>query len=90
MVKFLRYLPKHLLSIVDPVMQRNGQFACPENILLAFLTDERKHICIREIGYGRILKARTEVGLQDDVPRKFKILKILGCPQSFWIFLQEN
>jgi hypothetical protein len=52
-----RYLPDKLKQIVDPVLQRNGFFGHPENLLLAMITDERKHV--RELGLRRILKARS-------------------------------
>lgn len=52
-----RYLPAELKGIIDPVLQRNAFFGHPENILLAMITDERKHI--RELGLRRILKARS-------------------------------
>src|SRR6218665_197188 len=43
-----RYLsPKHK-KIVDPVIHRNANFAHPENLLLAMMTDHRPHI--RELG----------------------------------------
>src|SRR6218665_3352464 len=39
-----RYLsPKHK-RIVDPVIHRNAYFAHPENLLLAMMTDYRRHI----------------------------------------------
>ena len=53
-----RYLSKELRDIVDPVLQRNGYFSHPENLMLAMITDERQHI--RELGLRRILKARPE------------------------------
>ncbi|GBP79762.1 hypothetical protein EVAR_56670_1 [Eumeta japonica] len=43
-----RFLPEDLKCIVDTVIQRNGYFADSENLLLAMITDERKHI--RELG----------------------------------------
>ncbi|GBP37966.1 hypothetical protein EVAR_84953_1 [Eumeta japonica] len=46
-----------LKCIVDTVIQRNGYFAHSENLLLAMITDERKHI--RELAARRILKARS-------------------------------
>ena len=63
-----RYLPAELKEVVDPVIQRNGFFGHPENLLLTMITDERKHI--RELGLRRILKARSNpvVGI-----RKFTI-----------------
>ena len=54
-----RYLPDDLRKVVNAVLHRNGYFAHPENLLLAMITDERKHI--RELGLRRILKARTEL-----------------------------
>lgn len=50
-----RYLPEHLLAVINPVIERNGFYAHPENILLAMLDDDRKHI--RELGWKRILGA---------------------------------
>ena len=65
-----RYLSKKIKSVIDPVIQRNGYFAHPENVLLSMLTDERKHI--RELAMRRILRARSEkYGV-----RKFAIPKI--------------
>ena len=52
-----RYLPEHLKAVVDVVIQRNGYFGHPENILLSMLTDERPHI--RELGLRRIMRARA-------------------------------
>lgn len=52
-----RYLSEDLKKIIDPVIQRNSYFAHPENMLLAMLTDDKKHI--RELAARRILKARS-------------------------------
>jgi hypothetical protein len=41
-------LPEDLKAVVDPVIQRNGHFGHPKNILLTMLTDERPYI--RELG----------------------------------------
>lgn len=68
LISSTRYLSTELKAIVDPVIQRNGYFAHPENILLAMLTDSKQHI--RELGARRILKARSN---QDDTPRLFQI-----------------
>lgn len=57
-IKKSRYLKKDLHRVVDPVVQRNGYFAHPENLLLSMLTDARPHI--RELGVRRIMKARKE------------------------------
>lgn len=53
-----RYLSHDLKSVVDSVIQRNGYFAHPENILLSMLTDDWKHI--RELAMRRILRSRSE------------------------------
>ena len=52
-----RYLPDDIKTVVDPVIQRNGYFGHPENILLTMLTDERS--AIRELGLRRIMRARA-------------------------------
>jgi hypothetical protein len=76
-----RYLPDKLKQIVDPVLQRNGFFGHPENLLLAMITDERKHV--RELGLRRILKARSTrvVGI-----RKFTV-PALNYDVSNYIYL---
>ncbi|KAL4718111.1 hypothetical protein ACJJTC_005692 [Scirpophaga incertulas] len=57
-----RYLPDDLKGIVDTVIQRNAYFAHAENVLLAMITDERKHI--RELAARRILKARSSAAVE--------------------------
>ena len=65
-----RYFSVDLRAVVDPVIQCNGYFRHPENILLCMLSDERKHI--RELAMRHILRARSEqYGL-----RLFMILKL--------------
>lgn len=51
-----RYLTNELKAVVFPVIERNAFYAHPENILIAMLFDERRHI--RELGLRRVLKAR--------------------------------
>src|SRR6218665_264032 len=54
-----RYLsPKHK-RIVDPVIHRNAYFAHPENLLLAMMTDYRRHI--RELGLRGVMKVHVTV-----------------------------
>lgn len=53
-----RYLTDELKAVVNPVIQRNAYFGHPENILLAMISDERRHI--RELAVRRILRARSE------------------------------
>ena len=67
-----RFLPTHLRSVVDPVIQRNAYFSHPENLLLGMLKIERKHI--RELALKRIQKhernSSTDVIVkQSEVPK---------------------
>ena len=55
-IESTRYLSKHLLDIVETVIERNGFFLYPECLLLAMTQDDKK--CIREIELRGILKAR--------------------------------
>lgn len=48
LVKRSRYLSPELRKIVDRIIQINGYFAHPENVLIAMLCDEWQHI--RELG----------------------------------------
>ncbi|CAH0562903.1 unnamed protein product [Brassicogethes aeneus] len=47
MIKWSRHFEEDVLKIIDPVIQRNGFYAHPENILISMVTDESK--CIREL-----------------------------------------
>ena len=51
-------MKEDLRRVVDPVIQRNGFFGHPENLLLGMITDARPHI--REVGVSRIVKARKK------------------------------
>lgn len=67
----VKYGPKHVFKVIqttrdfsaeikkviDPVIERNSFFCHPENMLLTMITDERLHI--RELGFRRVLKARS-------------------------------
>ncbi|GBL72348.1 hypothetical protein AVEN_124870-1 [Araneus ventricosus] len=48
-------MPKNLLKVIDPIIQRNELFAHPENLLLCMIIDKRYHI--RELGFRIIIKA---------------------------------
>ena len=67
-ISLSRYLNPDLKKIVDNVIQRNGYFGHPENVLVAMLGDDRESI--RELAYQQISKARSE-----NVPelRTFKV-----------------
>lgn len=66
-----RYVADRIKNIIDPVIQRNAYFSHPENILLAMITDDKKHV--RELGLRRILKCRNT---QNDEIREFKVPKL--------------
>ena len=78
LIKFSRYLCEQHLKIIDPVIQRNGYYAHPENVLLCMLCDERKHI--RELGLRRLLKARLE---HKNGVRKFVVPKLNFHAEDF-------
>lgn len=74
-IKLSRFLPENLRDIVNPVIQRNGYFSHPENVLLAMLTDSRSHV--RELGLRRILKCRSDQSHGNGKAiREFKIPKL--------------
>uniref|UniRef100_A0A6P7GJ66 Uncharacterized protein LOC114338834 n=1 Tax=Diabrotica virgifera virgifera TaxID=50390 RepID=A0A6P7GJ66_DIAVI len=64
-----RHPPEEVKIIIDKVIHTNAYFAHPENILTAMIAGERSHI--RELGFRRILKARTR-----DQPEKVRVFKI--------------
>lgn len=65
-----RFLPAEIKNIIDPVIQRNGYFSHPENMLLAMLADSRK--TVRELGLRRLLKCRQHKLLGPKV-REFRV-----------------
>lgn len=70
LAKSSRYLPQNLKNIIDPVIQRNGFFGHPENILIAMLNDKKKSN--HEFAVKQIEKARTNSVTYDDI-RIFKL-----------------
>ncbi|XP_053967743.1 uncharacterized protein LOC128869586 [Anastrepha ludens] len=74
MIKNSRYLPEHLLRVVDPVIQPNAYFAHPENLLLSMVTDENRNV--RKIGVQRILKARETTSTAKNSVRSFILPKL--------------
>ena len=73
LIRLTRYLEPELRNVVDAVIQRNGYFGHPENILLAMLTDTRQYV--RELACRRIISARNECSSSKAV-RKFCIPKL--------------
>lgn len=45
MIEKSQHLNNELRDIIDPVLRRNSHFGHPENILMAVLAGERKHVC---------------------------------------------
>lgn len=72
-IKSSRFLTENLLKVIDPVIERNAFFAHPENLLLSMIVDKRDHV--RELGYRRIIKART-LSSESKSIRNFKPPKI--------------
>lgn len=72
-IMLTRYLPQNLKSIVDPVIQRNGFFGHPENIMIAMIADERE--TIRVLALRRVKKAREQLGTSSNSVRSFVLPK---------------
>lgn len=70
MVQFCEYLPEDLKCLVHKVINRNGYFGHPENVLLCMLFDERLHI--RRLAYLKIMKARASEAPENEI-RYFSI-----------------
>jgi hypothetical protein len=70
MISCSRNLKSQTKKIVEKVLSRNAFFANEENILIAMICEERKHI--RELGMRRILKARRSYRDSNKV-RQFKV-----------------
>jgi len=83
MAHLSRYLSDDLKAVVYPVIQRNGFFAHPENMLLAMLADEREHI--RELAVRRIRKAREIPPALN--PREFTVPKLLLNADDYTQFI---
>lgn len=73
-IQLSRYLSTELRDIIDPVIQRNGYFGHPENLLLAMISDQREYV--RELGLRRILKARTLRADEQATVRQFCVPKM--------------
>lgn len=88
-IRLCDYLLPELKDLVYKSIQRNGYFGSPENIILAMLFDERKHI--RQLGFQRILKSR-ELNYKDQrhfvVPELFfdakEYFEIIDCQKVVW------
>ncbi|CAH0555113.1 unnamed protein product [Brassicogethes aeneus] len=64
-IQLSRYLPQDLKDVIDSVIQRNGYFGHPENMLLAMLADTNK--TMRELAFRQIMKIRSHSDLQTQV-----------------------
>ena len=54
LINCLQSMTQRVRDVVNRVLQRNGFFAHPENILISMLMDEQEHV--RELAWRRILK----------------------------------
>ena len=70
-ITLTRFLSPTDKQIIYPVIQRNGFFAYPENILLAAITDQNKSI--REYASSKIIYARKSFS-KDSQIRQFVLL----------------
>ena len=86
MIQFSRYLSPNHRKIVDDVLQRNAFWAHSENVLLAMLYDENKHI--RELAYRKILASRQQNHGTLSVLRKFRVPLLNFQAQSYVHMLQ--
>jgi hypothetical protein len=68
-----RYIPETLRSVIHVVIQRNGYFAHPENILLSMMADERDFV--RELAFRWVVSIRKNTTFQQNV-RRFQIPSI--------------
>ena len=73
-IEKVRVLSPRVQQIVLPVIQRNGYYAHPRNILLTMVHDKNKDI--RELGPRRVLKARKIEAEHGKGVRLFKMPKI--------------
>lgn len=73
LIGFSRYLSDELKSVIDPVIQRNGFYGHPENILISMIFDPHRHI--RELGFRKIMKVRLAANIKksNNTIRKFEI-----------------
>lgn len=56
-IQTTRDFSDEIKKVIDPVIGRNSFFCHPENMLLTMITDDR--LLIRELGFRRVLKARS-------------------------------
>lgn len=70
MINWSRYLPENLRQVVDPVIQRNGYYGHPENILIAMIADERAEV--RRQAWKKIADIRKSHPTSDPV-RTFQV-----------------
>lgn len=67
-------LPDAQRKVVDEVICNNAYFCHHENLLIAMLADDRKHV--RELAYRRIWKSRDASQMRSSGIRVFKVPKV--------------
>ena len=66
-------------DVVNRVLQRNGYFALPKNILISMLMDEQEHV--QELAWRRILKCRSNFSMKR---RKYVVPKVLFDAEHYY------
>jgi hypothetical protein len=84
-IKLTRYLPENLKQVIEPVINRNGFFAHPENVILSMLGDSRRNI--RKQAVDHILRVRKKRKPEKEV-RKFTVPKINFDAKSYQSIVQ--
>ena len=72
-------MTQRVRDVVNRVLQRNGFFAHPENILISMLMDEQEHV--GEMAWRKILKCRSNSSLET---RKFVVPKVLFDAEHYY------
>lgn len=81
MMRLSQTLPKRCKTIINKVLHRNAFFAHPENILISMIHDKEQHV--RELGWRRIIKARSKQSPEGEV-RSFAVPELIYDSQNYY------
>ena len=81
-IEMSRFLPEDCQKIVHSVLQRNGYFAHPENLLIAMTAGENRDI--RTLAWWRIKKCRSQKSPKSIAPRSFVVPTINFKAQKYY------
>ena len=87
MIDKTRNLAERSKKIIFPVLQRNGYFSHPENILISLINDD--NINMRKLGWRKILKARKTL-VRSSTLRAFTIPKINFDAKTYYELIDWN